>query len=99
MLIGCDGIFDCLENEDILRLIWSFKKKGKNIENIHKLSADITDCVIKYSMKKHTEDNVTIIFFAFQNFYERMKEEEFEYKYNGNICKYIGGEIDIGLYN
>jgi hypothetical protein len=52
-----------------------------------------------YELKKHTEDNVTIIFFAFQNFYERMKEEEFEYKYNGNICKYIGGEIDLGLYN
>ena len=47
MLIGCDGIFDSLENEDIFKLIWSFKKKGKAIENIHKLSADITDCIIK----------------------------------------------------
>ena len=42
ILIGCDGIFDNLDNENILRLIWSFKKKGKTIENIHKLSADIT---------------------------------------------------------
>ena len=97
ILIGCDGIFDNLENENILRLIWSFKKKGKTIENIHKLSADITDCVIKYSMKKLTEDNVTVIFFAFQNFQEKMKDEEFEYIYNGNTCKYIGGEIDLAL--
>jgi protein phosphatase 2C family protein 2/3 len=97
ILIGCDGIFDNLDNENILRLIWSFKKKGKTIENIHKLSADITDCVIKYSMKKLSEDNVTVIFFAFQNFQEKMKDEEFEYDYNGNICKYIGGEIDLGL--
>jgi protein phosphatase 2C family protein 2/3 len=97
MLLGCDGIFDRLENEDIFKLIWSFKRKGKTIDNIHKLSADITDCVIKYSMKKRSEDNVTIIFFAFQNFYDRMKDEEFEYKYNGNSCKYIGGELDLGL--
>ena len=76
-------------------MIWSFKKKGKSIEDIHKFSGDIADSVIKYSMKKLTSDNVTVIFIAFQNFEERMKQENFEYIYNGNYCKFIGGEIDL----
>ena len=75
-------------------MIWSFKKKGKSIEDIHKFSGDIADSVIKYSMKKLTSDNVTVVFIAFQNFYDKMKDENFEYIYNGNICKYIGGEVD-----
>ena len=95
--MGCDGIFDHLENENIFKIIWNFKKFGKSIDNIHKLSGDIADCVIKYSMKKLTSDNVTIIFIAFKNFESQMKKENFKYNYNGNICKYIGGEIDSGL--
>ena len=75
-------------------MIWSFKKRGKTIEDIHKFSGDVADSVIKYSMKKLTSDNVTVIFIAFQNFYDKMKDENFEYIYNGSICKYIGGEVD-----
>ena len=99
ILIGCDGIFDSLENEKILKMIWSFKKKGKIIDNIHKYSGDIADSVIKYSMKKMTSDNVTVIFISFQNFLEKMKDISFEYIYDGNLCKYIGGEIDSGNLN
>ena len=94
ILIGCDGIFDSLQNEKILKMIWSFKKQGNIIENIHKFSGDIADSIIKYSMRKLTADNVTVIFISFENFYEKMKDENYEYIYNGNVCKYIGGEID-----
>ena len=75
-------------------MIWSFKKQGNIIENIHKFSGDIADAVIKYSMKKLTSDNVTVIFIAFHNFHEKMMDDNFEYYYNGNVCQYIGGEID-----
>lgn len=99
ILIGCDGIFDSLENENILKMIWSFKKRGRIIDNIHKFSGEIADSVIKYSMKKLTVDNVTVIFLAFQNFLDRIQDVDFEYNYNGNLCKYIGGEIDCGNVN
>lgn len=94
IIIGCDGIFDYLENDKILKMIWKFKRKGNIVENIHQYSGDIADSVLKYSMKKLTVDNVTVIFIAFQNFVAKMKDENFEYIYRGNICKYIGGEID-----
>ena len=76
-------------------MIWAFKKNGKIIENIHTFSGNIADAIIKYSMRKLSVDNVTVIFITFQNFEERMKEENFEYIYNGNSCKFIGGEIDL----
>ena len=58
-------------------MIWSFKKRGKIIQDIHKFSGDVADSVIKYSMKKLTSDNVTSIFIAFQNFCDKMKDENF----------------------
>ena len=94
IIIGCDGVFDYLENERILKMIWKFKRKGYVIDNIHKYSGDIADSILKYSMQKLTVDNITVIFVAFQNFAEKMNDINFEYIYKGNICKYIGGEID-----
>ena len=90
-----DGIFDHLENDDILKTIWGFKKKGSVFEDIHELSGYIADAIIKYSMKKLSVDNVTVIFVMFQNFADKMKDENFEYNYTGNTCKFIGGEIDL----
>ena len=90
-----DGIYDHLENEEILKMIWEFKKKGNKFEDIHVLSGNITDAVIKYSMRKLSVDNVTVIFIVFENFEQKMKDENFEYIYSGNSCKYIGGEIDL----
>lgn len=95
-----DGIFDRLDNIDILKTIWGFKKKGNKFKNIHSLSANIVDSVIKFSLVKLSGDNVTCIFIAFKNFKEKMEDESFEYEENKNIeCKYIGDEIDLGDKN
>ena len=59
-----------MENTEILKMIWGFKKKGNNINNIHTYSGNITDAVIKQSMKKMSADNVTAIFIVFKNFEE-----------------------------
>ena len=39
----------------------------------------ITDGIIKYSMLKHSVDNVSVIFVAFKNFELKMKDPNFEY--------------------
>ena len=83
-----------MENTEILKMIWGFKKKGNNINNIHTYSGNITDAVIKQSMKKMSADNVTAIFIAFKNFEEAIKKKDFEYKGNPE-CKYIEEEIDL----
>ena len=88
-----------MENNNILRTIWGFKKKGKIFDDIHLLCGNISDALIKYSLIKLSEDNVTCIFIAFENFKNKMEEEEFEYTNNKIDCKFIGNEIDLSDKN
>ena len=39
----------------------------------------ITDGIIKFSMQKQSIDNVSVIFIAFKNFENKMKDPNFEY--------------------
>ena len=83
-----------MDNNEIMKMIWNFKKKGKIIDNIHSFSGNIVDSVIKKSMAKLSTDNVSAIFIAFKNFENKMKDEEFQYKEEPQ-CKFIGNEIDF----
>ena len=83
-----------MDNNEILKMIWSLKKKGKIIDNIHSFSGNIVDSVIKKSMAKLSTDNVSAIFIAFKNFENKMKDDEFQYKEEPQ-CKFIGNEIDF----
>ena len=78
IIIG-DGIFDTLSNDEIFRKIWSYKKKGEFHSDIRALCGKITDGIIKYSMQKNSVDNVSVIFIAFKNFEDKMKDPNFEY--------------------
>ena len=91
-----DGIYDRLENEQILNKIWSYKKAGNTYDDIHALCAKIVDAIIKYSMEKESVDNVTVIFVAFKNFENKMKDPDFEYKENVK-CKTLKDNYDFSL--
>ena len=60
--------------------IWDYKKAGQVIDNIHQLCVKIVDAIIKFSMQKDSVDNVSVIFIAFKNFENKMKDINFEYK-------------------
>ncbi len=45
----------------------------------------ITDGIIKYSMQKKSVDNVSVIFIAFKNFENKMKDPDFEYKNSAKV--------------
>lgn len=59
--------------------IWDLKKAGSVIDNIHQLCGTITNAIIKFSMEKQSVDNVSVIFIAFKNFENKMKDPNFEY--------------------
>ena len=84
-----------MENEDILKTIWKFKKKGSIFNNIHLFSVNISDAIIKYSLIKLSGDNVTCIFISFENFMNQMKNIDFEFSEKEIICNFIGNEIDL----
>ena len=77
LLMGCDGIFDRLDNDRIFKKIWEYKKQGKIINDIHTLCGQIADAIIKYSMEKDSVDNVSVVFVAFKNFEKLMKEPNY----------------------
>ena len=75
-----DGIFDSLRNDEIFKKIWGYKKKGQVHDDIRQLCGKITDGIIKYSMQKKSLDNVSVIFIAFKNFENKMKDPKYVYK-------------------
>ena len=86
-----------MESGEVLKMIWDFKKKEKSINNIHTYSGNITDAVIKQSLKKMSADNVTAIFIAFKNFEEKMKDPNFVYTCNAQCRESNSDEIDMSL--
>ena len=68
IVIGCDGIFDVLKNEELLECI-RIVIKEKNITNfknvnIHKLCGDFCSMIIKSALAKESFDNVSCIVIA-----------------------------------
>lgn len=79
-LLGCDGIFDVLTNEEVNEVIWEtvrfhkerFLKEGKKAMS-ERLAVCLNDCVnnvLKRSLIQNSEDNVTVILVAFRNLFE-----------------------------
>ena len=72
-------LIDVLKNDEIFNIIWRYKKKGEVHNDINALCGIIVDGIIKYSMQKKSIDNVSVIFIAFKNFENKMKDPNFEY--------------------
>ena len=69
MVIGCDGIFDVLSNEEILECI-KIVLKEKNVQEIkeddvHELCGDFAAMIVKSAIAKDSSDNVSCIVVAF----------------------------------
>lgn len=63
IVMGCDGIFDDLSNEEIVGAAWHiFKNKAKEKNyDLNLLSKDSCDLIIKYGLDLLTSDNLTCI--------------------------------------
>ena len=69
MVIGCDGIFDVLDNEELMKCfqIVVNEKKIEEIkeEDIHELCGDFAAMIVKSAIAKDSSDNVSCIVVAF----------------------------------
>ena len=69
MVIGCDGIFDVLSNEEILECI-KIVLKEKNVkeikeDDVHELCGDFASMIVKGAIAKDSSDNVSCIVVVF----------------------------------
>ena len=64
IVIGCDGIFDVLTNEDLVECVKIVLKEKSNILDINLLSKECSNMIIKSSLAKDSFDNVSCVFIA-----------------------------------
>ena len=89
-IMGCDGIFDQMSNEEIMECAWMILNNNNNINNnddeesfeynlenanIHEKCGLIVDFIIKSSMVRKSFDNVTCLMIALKDFSPNKKNE------------------------
>ena len=67
IILGCDGVYDKLTNEEIMKSVWLTTKAEYRAKNIHSQCSYGIDIVLKTSLLRRTFDNVTCIMIAFEN--------------------------------
>lgn len=62
IVMGCDGIFDDLSNQEIVNAAWTVFKHRATEKNydIHELTQEACDLVIKFGLEKQTTDNLSL---------------------------------------
>lgn len=67
ILLASDGIFDKLSNEEIVEIIWQTAKEKDRYKTVHELCGLAIEKVMKYSVYKRTQDNITVVILGFEN--------------------------------
>ena len=65
MIIACDGIFDVMENEDVMNCVQIAKEGKTEKDDINIICADAANLIIKTAIEKESFDNVSCIVIAF----------------------------------
>lgn len=66
--MGCDGIFDQLNDQEVVQCVWLSFEESVRGKNIHLQCGVAVDLVLKSSLLRKTLDNVTCVLIAFENF-------------------------------
>ena len=87
IVMGCDGIFDDLSNKEIVDAAWMvFKHRGKNKNyDIHELSMEACDLIIKYAMEKQSTDNLSCIVIGLEGVDKYLKNIELKKRVNNYL--------------
>jgi protein phosphatase 2C family protein 2/3 len=69
ILIGCDGLFEKMKNNEIIEKIWRIidDDKSNHIMDIHHLNGIIVQNVVEECISKKSTDNLTAVMICFRN--------------------------------
>ena len=87
IVMGCDGIFDDLSNQEISNAAWYvFKNKSKEKNyDIHELTQDACDIIVKYALEKQTSDNLSCIVIGLEGLDKFLKNKLTKEKVNNSL--------------
>jgi len=66
IVLGCDGIFDVLSNEEVVEIVWS-TVKSKKAKTLHEAMKMAVESIIREALLKKSLDNVTAIIVCLNN--------------------------------
>lgn len=67
VILCCDGVFDRLENEEVVQLVWDEVRKHE-FEDVHSACEHMIQIIFQECVLRMSYDNISIIFLAFENF-------------------------------
>jgi len=87
IVMGCDGIFDDLSNQEIINAAWLvFKNRGKEKNyDINELTKEACDIVMKFALEKQTSDNLSCIIIGFEGIEKFVKMNQLKKKVNNSM--------------
>ena len=87
IVMGCDGIFDDLSNQEIVNAAWTVFKHRATEKNydIHELTQEACDLVIKFGLEKQTTDNLSCIIIGLEGLEKCLKMNQLKKKVNNNM--------------
>ncbi|KRX10914.1 Protein phosphatase 2C (PP2C)-like domain [Pseudocohnilembus persalinus] len=68
ILLGCDGIFDCVQNKELVGVIWEAYKNRENlqIQNAHQFLGKAAEISLNIAAYKKSTDNLTTVIVGFK---------------------------------
>jgi len=87
IVMGCDGIFDDLSNQEIINAAWLvFKNRGKEKNyDMNELTKEACDIVMKFALEKQTSDNLSCIIIGFEGIEKFVKMNQLKKKVNNSM--------------
>ena len=87
IVMGCDGIFDDLSNQEIINAAWLvFKNRGKEKNyDMNELTKEACDIVMKFALEKQTSDNLSCIIIGFEGIEKFIKMNQLKKKVNNSM--------------
>ena len=74
IILGCDGIYDQLSNEEILDVGWTIFLNDELGNNINEKSGNIIDFILKASMARKSFDNITSVIIVLKDITNKKKQ-------------------------
>ncbi len=99
MIIGCDGIFDRLNNCDVVHSIWSMCNENYLGKDVNEHCGKIADIIIRNCLASNANDNLTCIFVCFENFKNLLYDNKNNNNNNNNIINNGNPNVNMIMAN
>ncbi|CAD8185465.1 unnamed protein product [Paramecium pentaurelia] len=77
MVLGCDGIFDKMDSQEVIDKIWNDLKKNKDNQNLHAQISSAVDAVLKEVVIRKSSDNITLLIIAFNELIQHQQKNTY----------------------